>query len=72
MEEVYHVLAGEGVVMVEDRKQRVRPGDTVLIPPHAWHNIVNDGDAELRLHVTCVPAWAPEHLRFERRQAMAP
>jgi len=66
MEEVYHVLAGEGVVMVEDRTQTEGPGDTVLIPPHAWHNIVNADDAELRLHVTCVPAWAPEHLIFER------
>jgi len=66
MEEVYHVLAGEGVVMVEDRTQSVVAGDTVLIPPQAWHNIVNAGETELRLHVTCVPAWAPEHLIFER------
>ncbi|MEM1433487.1 MAG: cupin domain-containing protein [Pseudomonadota bacterium] len=72
MEEVYHVLAGEGVVMVEDRTRTVGAGDTVLIPPNAWHNIVNTGTVELQLHVTCIPAWAPEHLIFERGKSHHP
>ncbi|MEM6708654.1 MAG: cupin domain-containing protein [Pseudomonadota bacterium] len=66
MEEIYHVLDGQGVVMVEDQSQTIKRGDTVLIPANSWHNIVNEGDVDLRLHVTCVPAWAPEHLVFER------
>jgi mannose-6-phosphate isomerase-like protein (cupin superfamily) len=66
MEEVYHLVEGEGVVMVDDARRRVRAGETVVIPPHAWHNIENNSDADLRMIVTCVPAWAPEHLTFDR------
>jgi mannose-6-phosphate isomerase-like protein (cupin superfamily) len=66
MEEVYHIVAGEGVVMVEDETAVVRPGDSVIIAPHQWHNVRNEGEAELRMIVTCAPAWAPEHLIFDR------
>lgn len=67
MEEVYHVLGGEGVMMVEDQTRRIGPGDTVVIQPHEWHSVRNDGESELRLFVTCAPAWAPENLIFTRR-----
>lgn len=66
MEEIYHIVEGEGVVMVEDATRRVGPGDTVVIAPHEWHNIHNDGEIDIRMLVTCAPAWAPEHLIFER------
>lgn len=68
MEEVYHVLEGEGVMMVEDQTRVVMPGDSVVIEPHEWHNIRNDGESPLRMFVTCAPAWAPEHLIFERER----
>ncbi|GAB5413379.1 MAG: hypothetical protein Cons2KO_09820 [Congregibacter sp.] len=67
MEEIYHILEGEGVVMVEDEKRTVVAGDSVVIAPHQWHNIENTGNTDIRMFVTCVPAWAPEHLIFERR-----
>lgn len=66
MEEIYHVVSGEGVMMVEDAERRIVPGDTVVIAPHAWHNVRNPTDQDLLLVVTCAPAWAPEHLIFER------
>ncbi len=66
MEEVYHVLEGEGVVMVEDESRLVSAGDSVVIEPHEWHNVRNDGEVPLRMYVTCAPAWAPEHLIFQR------
>ena len=66
MEEVYHVVSGTGLMMVEDELQQLVPGDTVVIAADEWHNIKNNGDEELLLVVTCVPAWAPEHLKFER------
>lgn len=67
MEEIYHILEGEGIVMVEDEKKAVVAGDSVVIAPHQWHNIENTGTTDIRMFVTCVPAWAPEHLIFERR-----
>lgn len=66
MEEVYHVVSGTGLMMVEDEIQQLVPGDTVVIAADEWHNIKNNGEEELLLVVTCVPAWAPEHLKFER------
>ena len=66
MQEIYHVVDGEGVMMVEDAERRIAPGDTVVIPPHAWHGVANPTSEDLLLVVTCAPAWAPEHLIFER------
>ncbi|MEM6474434.1 MAG: cupin domain-containing protein, partial [Planctomycetota bacterium] len=66
IEEVYHVVSGTGLMMVEGELQQLVPGDTVVIAADEWHNIKNNGDEELLLVVTCVPAWAPEHLKFER------
>ncbi|MGF1483645.1 MAG: cupin domain-containing protein [Opitutales bacterium] len=68
MEEVYHIVAGEGVMMVEDQTRLVRAGQSVVLAPHQWHNIKNHTDRELRLLVTCAPAWSPEHLIFDRDQ----
>ncbi|MEL6302741.1 MAG: cupin domain-containing protein [Pseudomonadota bacterium] len=59
-------MSGTGLMMVEDELQQLVPGDTVVIAADEWHNIKNNGDEELLLVVTCVPAWAPEHLKFER------
>ncbi|MEM7790259.1 MAG: cupin domain-containing protein [Verrucomicrobiota bacterium] len=66
MEEVYHIVEGEGTMMVEDETAIIRKGQSVIIAPHEWHSITNHTDKELRLIVTCAPAWAPEHLKFER------
>lgn len=66
MEEVYYIVSGEGTMMVEDETAIVRAGQSVVIAPHQWHNIVNHTENELRLIVTCAPSWAPEHLLFER------
>lgn len=66
MEEVYYIVEGEGIMMVEDEEAVVKAGQSVIIAPHQWHNIRNHTDEELRLIVTCVPAWAPELLEFDR------
>lgn len=69
MEEVYYVLSGEGLMMVEDDTRTIGPGDSVVIEPHQWHNIRNESAADLLMLVTCTPAWAPEELIFERARA---
>lgn len=66
MEEVYYIVAGSGIMMVEDVEAVVTAGQSVIIAPHEWHNIRNHTDEELRLIVTCVPAWEPELLEFDR------
>jgi mannose-6-phosphate isomerase-like protein (cupin superfamily) len=52
--EVYHVLAGTGVVTVGADHHDVRPGSTVLIPSSTWHAIHNTGAEVLRLFY-CFP-----------------
>ena len=37
----------------------VRPGDAILIPPGAWHQITAIGDGELRLLCCCAPGLLP-------------
>jgi mannose-6-phosphate isomerase-like protein (cupin superfamily) len=66
MEEVYYIVEGEGIMMVEDEEVLVKAGQSVIISPHQWHNIRNHTDQPLRLIVTCAPAWAPELLEFDR------
>ena len=68
MEEVYYIVSGEGLMMVEDETAVVRAGESVVIAPHQWHSIDNQTSEELRLIVTCTPAWAPEHLLFDRSE----
>ncbi|MGF1450311.1 MAG: cupin domain-containing protein [Opitutales bacterium] len=68
MEEVYHIVAGEGTMRVEDETRVVRAGQSVVLAPHQWHNITNHTHEELRLLVVCAPAWAPEHLIFNRHR----
>ncbi len=68
MEEVYHIVAGEGTMMVEDQTTVVRAGQSVVMAPHQWHNITNHAEETLRLLVVCAPSWAPEHLIFDRHR----
>jgi len=50
-EELYLVLAGEGLMRVDGHELRVRPGHVVLNRPGGRHGLVNDGTEPLRLFV---------------------
>ena len=45
-EEVYHFINGEGQIRIEDTVWFVGPGDTVLIPDGAFHQVKNDSEIE--------------------------
>jgi mannose-6-phosphate isomerase-like protein (cupin superfamily) len=45
--EHWFVAAGEGVVTVGERQERVRPGVAIDIPTGAKHRMHNDGDQPL-------------------------
>jgi mannose-6-phosphate isomerase-like protein (cupin superfamily) len=63
-EEIYVVLAGAGWMEVEGDARDVGPGDAILIPPGAWHEIRAGGE-ELRFLCCCSPAYSDEDTRFE-------
>lgn len=63
-EEIYVVLGGSGRMEVDDDERDVEPGDAILIPPGAWHEI-KAADAELRFLCCCAPQYSDEDTFFE-------
>ncbi len=48
-EEAVVVLDGEGTLILGGAESRFRSGDTVILPPNEVHQLINTGDAPLRL-----------------------
>lgn len=38
-EEIYYITAGCGVMEIDGETRDIAPGDAILIPPGAWHQI---------------------------------
>lgn len=64
-EEIYVVVKGSGELEVDGERRHVRRGDAVLIPPGAWHELVNDGSSELRILCCCSPPYSHADTYFE-------
>jgi mannose-6-phosphate isomerase-like protein (cupin superfamily) len=62
-EEIYFVLAGEGVLEVAGERRRVRPGDAALIPPGAWHEL--RAAEPMRFLCCCAPPYSHDDTFFE-------
>jgi mannose-6-phosphate isomerase-like protein (cupin superfamily) len=63
-EEIYFVLKGSGRMEVDGETKMVRPGDAVLIPAGAWHQLENNGSSELRILCSCAPPYADSDTYF--------
>jgi len=55
-EEIYFLLEGEGEMEVNGDRQRVRPGDAVLIPAGARHQI--RAETALQFLCCCAPPYS--------------
>lgn len=64
-EEIYAVLEGTGDMEVDGDRRSVAPGDAVLIPPGAWHEIRAGEAGELRFLCCCAPPYSDEDTFFE-------
>ncbi|HST26176.1 MAG TPA: cupin domain-containing protein [Gaiellaceae bacterium] len=62
-EEFYYVLAGGGEMEIDGEQATVGPGDAILIPAGAWHQITA-GDSELRFLCCCAPPYRHEDTYF--------
>ncbi len=62
-EEFYFLLEGEGTMEVDGESREVRPGDAVLIPAGAWHEITAMKD--LRFLCCCAPPYSHDDTYFE-------
>ena len=63
-EEFYYVLAGQGDMEVDGERAAVGPGDAILIPAGAWHQITAGGESELRFLCCCAPPYRHEDTFF--------
>ena len=59
-EELYHVTAGAGVMMLGDVSFPIGVGDTVLIPPGTPHCVEAAMDGPLHILCCCSPAYRHE------------
>jgi mannose-6-phosphate isomerase-like protein (cupin superfamily) len=57
-EELYHVTAGEGEVVLGEEVHEVGAGDTVHIPPGVPHELRNTGNAPLKVLCCCSPPYS--------------
>jgi mannose-6-phosphate isomerase-like protein (cupin superfamily) len=62
-EELYVLLEGEGEMEVDGTTRGVGPGDAILIPPGAWHQITA-ASAPLRFLCCCAPPYAHDDTFF--------
>jgi mannose-6-phosphate isomerase-like protein (cupin superfamily) len=63
-EEIYYVVEGTGEMELDGERRRVTPGDAVLIPPGARHQIRAD-EGGLRFLCCCAPAYRHEDTFFD-------
>jgi mannose-6-phosphate isomerase-like protein (cupin superfamily) len=59
-EELYHITAGSGVMVVGEEQFAIAEGDTVWIMPDTPHRITNTGATPLKLLCCCSPAYSHE------------
>lgn len=57
-EELYHITAGEGVMILGSERIGVAAGDTVCIPPGTAHAVENTGEVTLTILCCCTPPYA--------------
>ena len=61
-EEFYFILEGQGTMEIDGETCNVSPGDAILIPPNAWHQIT--AAQPLRFLCCCAPPYAHEDTYF--------
>lgn len=62
-EEIYLMVEGGGLLEVDGETREVGPGDAILIPPGAWHEITAGPDGA-RFLCCCVPAYSDDDTFF--------
>lgn len=62
-EEIYYLLSGTGTMEIDGVTRDVGPGDAILIPPGAWHQITAATD--LTFLCCCAPPYDHADTYFE-------
>lgn len=59
-EEIYHVISGTALLLLDEVEHPLRQGDTVCIPPGMPHQVRNTGKEELVFLCCCSPPYSHE------------
>lgn len=62
-EEFYFITTGTGEMEIDGETSQVSPGDAILIPAGAWHQLRASED--LRLLCCCAPPYSHDDTYFE-------
>lgn len=63
-EEFYFLLEGRGLMEIDGNSREVAPGDAILIPAGAWHQITATSASPLRFLCCCAPPYSHEDTFF--------
>jgi mannose-6-phosphate isomerase-like protein (cupin superfamily) len=64
-EEFYFILEGSAHMEIDGETRLVSPGDAILIPPGAWHQITTASAIPVRLLCCCAPPYSHEDTFFK-------
>jgi mannose-6-phosphate isomerase-like protein (cupin superfamily) len=54
-EQIYYFTRGYGKMKIDDEIYPVEPGDAVHLPPHTYHQLINDSDDWIEHILVTVP-----------------
>lgn len=66
-EEIYYIVAGQGVITVGKERRDVGPGDAVYIPLEHRHTLENTGAEPMRIILVCGPAFSHDDEIFDEQ-----
>jgi mannose-6-phosphate isomerase-like protein (cupin superfamily) len=63
-EEIYYLLEGRGEMEIDGERRWVGPGEAILIPAGAWHQISSDAGSAIRMLCCCSPPYSHQDTFF--------
>jgi mannose-6-phosphate isomerase-like protein (cupin superfamily) len=57
-DQFFRVESGEGEVVIDETRKKIKDDDAIIVPAGARHNVINTGKAPLQLYTIYGP---PEH-----------
>jgi mannose-6-phosphate isomerase-like protein (cupin superfamily) len=58
--EIYYIIAGQGLMHIDEESFEVNPECAVYVPPHSTQYIENSGSSDLKFLCIVEPAWRKE------------
>jgi mannose-6-phosphate isomerase-like protein (cupin superfamily) len=55
--EIYVIAKGKGIMQINNKKEKILEGDSILIPKNSHHCIENSGNKNLEFYCICVPSF---------------